>query len=241
VIQDYTLTVFASRSVTVGLRSTRLLLRLKTSWTPNITCIPIRRVTNRLVRFTIYAAQISHALLISMIGCESYSVPDHVHEHVELIKPTVHFVHHIPDDPALLRKRSNLGLPTSKNGPKTKGVIVTASDILDLASCDRFTTPECLRVLYQMNYEPQRVDSNSFGIGVFSASTWFSAYFDIIQSSLLHRRIFQVTWTCSSGRHHSFNSLRSRPDFPPSNFSPSQVGKRPTLVSIDGGRWSRMS
>jgi tripeptidyl-peptidase I len=138
-----------------------------------------------------------------MIGCESYSIPDHVHEHVELIKPTVHFVHRIPDDsdPDLLHKRSNLGLPSSNNGPKTNGVLVTASDTLDLASCDRFITPNCLRALYQMDYESQKADSNSFGIGVFSASPRFSAYLDIVQSSLPHRRILPVTWTCSSGRH----------------------------------------
>jgi hypothetical protein len=110
-----------------------------------------------------------------MIGCESYSVPDYVREHVDLIKPTVHFVHRIPDDPAPLRKRAfeNLGAPSTTNGPKTNGVTVLGSDLLALKNCDKFTTPDCLRALYQIDYKPKVPSSNSFGIGVFSVDRPF--------------------------------------------------------------------
>ncbi|KAH9978682.1 subtilisin-like protein [Lactifluus volemus] len=179
-----------------GLHPDRIRISLSNSWIEvNATVAEVEDLLD--AEYHVYTHPSGH----EQISCESYSVPDHVHEHVELIKPTVHFVHRIPDDPALLRKRSNLGLPTSKNGPKTKDVIVTASDILDLASCDRFTTPECLRALYQMDCEPQRADSNSFGIVEFTPQAYLPSDLDMF---------FR-------------------------NFSPSQVGQRPTLVSIDGG------
>jgi len=100
-----------------------------------------------------------------VIGCESYSVPDHIREHVDLIKPTVHFAHRVPDDPAHLRKRSNnkLGSPTSHNGPKTNNAKVT--ELLSMDNCDQFITPDCLRKLYQINYKPVVPRENSYGIG----------------------------------------------------------------------------
>ena len=100
-----------------------------------------------------------------MIGSESYSIPEHIREHVDLIKPTVHFLHRVPDDPAFLRKRSNvnLGDPSSFNGPKTNGATVT--EAMSLATCDKFTTPACLRALYSIDYKPQVPKNNSFGIG----------------------------------------------------------------------------
>jgi tripeptidyl-peptidase I len=106
-------------------------------------------------------------------------MPDHVREHIELIKPTVHFVHHIPDDPTLLRKRfdNKLGMPSDKTGPKTNGVKVTESDLLSIANCDKFITPDCLRALYEIDYEPEVPHLNSFGIGMFSVDRLFCTLF----------------------------------------------------------------
>jgi tripeptidyl-peptidase-1 len=133
-----------------------------------------------------------------MIGCESYSVPEYVREHVDLIKPTVHFVHRIPDDPALLRKRATVkpGDPSSFNGPKTNGDTVT--ELLSLATCDRFTTLECLRKLYSINYKPQVPDKNSFGIGVSFFREIRSPDSDTTQSNSLRRLILAKIWICSS-------------------------------------------
>ncbi|KAI0305653.1 subtilisin-like protein [Multifurca ochricompacta] len=135
------------------------------------------------------------------IGCESYSLPDHVREHVELIKPTVHFVHRVPDDPALSLKRSTnkLGAPSSYNGPKTNGAQV--ADALSLATCDKFITPECLRALYSIEYEPIVPHLNSYGIVEFTPQAYLASDLDLFFT----------------------------------NFSKSQIGTRPALVSIDGG------
>ncbi|KAH9978694.1 subtilisin-like protein [Lactifluus volemus] len=168
-----------------GLHPDRIRISLSNSWIEvNATVAEVEDLLD--AEYYVYTHLSGH----EQISCESYSVPDHVHEHVELIKPTVHFVHRIPDDPALLRKRSDSGLPLSI-GPKTKGVIVTGSDVLDLASCDQFTTPECLR----------RADLNSFGIVEFTPRAYLASDLDMF----FHK------------------------------YSPSQVGQRPTLVSIDGG------
>jgi tripeptidyl-peptidase I len=57
----------------------------------------------------------------------------------------------------------NLGDPSSFNGPKTNGATVTGA--LSLATCDTYTTLDCLRALYSIDYKPQVPDQNSMGIG----------------------------------------------------------------------------
>ncbi|KAI9509938.1 subtilisin-like protein [Russula earlei] len=147
------------------------------------------------------------------ISCESYSLPDHIREHVELIKPTVHFKHRIPDAPALqkripdalaLQKRGNstkLGAPSKFNGPKTNGTIVPASNPFPITTCDQFIVPDCLRELYEIDYKPKASEKNTFGIVEFTQQAYLGSDLDI------------------------FFSL----------FSHDQEHKRPELVSIDGG------
>lgn len=171
-----------------------------------------------------------------MTGCESYSLPDYIREHVDLVKPTVHFVHRIPGDPAL-RKRSpsiKLGDPSSFNGPKTNGDKVT--ELLSLDNCDKFTTPACLRALYSIDYKPVVPECNSYGIGVsssvrlshllltprpveFTPQAYIGSDLDLFFASVV-----------PSSSHSQF-----RPNCHHSNFSQHQQQKRPELVSIDGG------
>jgi len=122
-------------------------------------------------------------------GCESYSVPDYIRKHVDLIKPTVHFIHRFPDDPAVHRKRSNikLGAPSPSNGPKTNGATVTVP--LSLDNCDKFITPACLRALYSIYYTPIVPHRNSYAIGAFSSAKPNSPPSDPIQSSSLPKLI----------------------------------------------------
>jgi tripeptidyl-peptidase I len=122
---------------------------------------------------------------LQQIGCHSYSVPAHVQEHVDLIKPTVHFTHHVPESPAKkkreLKKRfGGIGAPSPDTGPKTNGAAVTITASLE--TCDEMSafsllvlcgytishdlavTPDCLRALYAVNYTPVATDRNTFGI-----------------------------------------------------------------------------
>ncbi|KAI0256021.1 subtilisin-like protein [Lactifluus subvellereus] len=134
-------------------------------------------------------------------SCESYSVPEYMREHVELIKPTVHFVHRLPDVPSSLHKRGKLGAPDPNQGPKTTGTKVTNANSLSLANCDKFITPDCLRALYNIDYKPRCPNQNSFGIVEFTPQAYLASDLDMFFT----------------------------------DFSNSQVGKRPVLVSIDGG------
>ncbi|KAI0266714.1 subtilisin-like protein [Gloeopeniophorella convolvens] len=135
------------------------------------------------------------------ISCDSYSLPKHIQDHVDLVKPTVHFNHRVPHDPVYLPKRSvnKLGLPSSFNGPKTNGEKITITPTLD--NCDKFTTPDCLRALYSINYKPIVPHLNSYGIVEFTPQAYLAGDLDLFFA----------------------------------NFSKSQVGKRPNLLSIDGG------
>jgi tripeptidyl-peptidase I len=111
------------------------------------------------------------------IGCESYSVPEDIREHVDLIRPTVHFFHHDPDPDTTLT-----GTPTFNN--PTAHLPETAS----LDDCDKFITPQCLRRLYSIDYKPEVPHLNSFGIGVSSFAISLS-FPDPTQSNSLRKRI----------------------------------------------------
>ncbi|KAI9509937.1 subtilisin-like protein [Russula earlei] len=154
---------------TEGFRGDRIRVSPSKGWIDvNATVSEIESLLN--TEYHVYTHPSGH----EQISCESYSLPDHIREHVELIKPTVHFVHRVPDDPALLRKRSktHLGAPTQSSGPKTNGATVT--EPMTLTNCDRFTTPECLRRLYSINYKPAAPQLNSYGIVEFTPQAYLA-------------------------------------------------------------------
>ena len=99
-------------------------------------------------------------------ACESYTLPNHLHDHVELILPSVHF-------DARVRRRSDdtrdpsvvhqIGQPSSGTGPKTTGTVWSIFG--NLAACDEQITPDCLRALYNIVYKPLETNKNSFAVG----------------------------------------------------------------------------
>lgn len=106
-------------------------------------------------------------------GYDSYSVPELINEHVDLIRVSIDSVHHGHDSPAPL-ERSNI---TPREPPllsrPTEGVRDTVI-VPSLDNCDQYMTPECLRALYSIDYTPKVPHLNSFGIGVsFSKFTCF--------------------------------------------------------------------
>ncbi|KAH9176552.1 subtilisin-like protein [Lactarius sanguifluus] len=97
---------------------------------------------------------------------------EHISDHVEIIKPTVHFNHRVSKDPTRLSKRANpnhLGQPFGDRGPKTNGATINAA--FTLANCNQFITPDCLRALYNFTYTPVATAQNSYGIGVVQTSS----------------------------------------------------------------------
>ncbi len=128
------------------------------------THIPL--VESKLVR-TAYRS-VLFAYIVSdffAIGCESYSVPEDIREHVDLVRPTVHFFHHVHDDPHESPEHSDTPLSDLPTFNKPVPHVPKAPT---LADCDKFITPQCLRMLYSIDYKPERPQLNSLGIGVSS-------------------------------------------------------------------------
>jgi tripeptidyl-peptidase I len=151
-----------------------------------------------------------------IIACTSYSLPEHVRPHVELITPTVHFDALVPrprQETSPSKKRElnirdvpgaakSLGQPSSGNGPKQSPDHSSLKNIItELENCDQFITPICLRALYGIFYKPLAADKNSYGIVEYTPQAYLASDLDMFFT----------------------------------NFSSSLVGSRPTLVSIDGG------
>ena len=100
-----------------------------------------------------------------MPGCHEYSVPEHIREHVDIIKPTVHFTQTVSPRNPVKRSFERIGMPgtTFHGGPKTNGELVKITPVLE--NCDEAITPDCLRALYSINYTPVETKKNTFGIG----------------------------------------------------------------------------
>ena len=92
-----------------------------------------------------------------------------------MIKPTVHFLHRVPN-PDQLRKRSFERPSTHiKAGPKFKtDGSPLASVPQDLSTCDQQITLDCLRALYSIDHTPVSTDKNTFGIREFFATTLYA-------------------------------------------------------------------
>ncbi|KAL0577149.1 hypothetical protein V5O48_004825 [Marasmius crinis-equi] len=139
------------------------------------------------------------------IGCKEYSVPSDIQDHIDIIRPTVHFNHNpSPREPPVSnfkRSGANLGSPLSSKfrGPKQAAIPDLVSPSLD--TCDQLTTLDCLRALYSIDYTPVATDKNTYGIVEFTPQAYLADDLDLFFA----------------------------------NFSPTQVGDRPILVSIDGG------
>ena len=98
-------------------------------------------------------------------------MPEPIREHIDLIKPTVHFNHmvakarktkrSIPDKH--IRKLQESGLL------KPDGTLAQAIDPTDLSVCDATITPACLRALYSIDYTPVATAQNSYGIGIWNS------------------------------------------------------------------------
>ncbi|KAJ7162822.1 subtilisin-like protein [Mycena filopes] len=115
-------------------------------------------------------------------GCQNYSLPLHVREHVDIIKPTVEFNHHIPTT-RLKRRKDPLTPPATnvKTNVKTDGIRLdaAAASELSLATCDQAILPECLRALYNFNYTPRATKKNTFGIVEFTPQAFLQPDLDI--------------------------------------------------------------
>jgi len=90
-------------------------------------------------------------------GCQNYSLPAQVAEHVDFVVPTV-------QQNIKLVKSSNKQRSLSRRNPlrKRAGSAIPSGS---LAGCDTAVVPSCLKTLYNMSYTPKATDRNTFAIG----------------------------------------------------------------------------
>ncbi|KAF8895255.1 subtilisin-like protein [Infundibulicybe gibba] len=97
-------------------------------------------------------------------------------EHVDLIKPTVHF-NHRPSPKLKAKRGGGLGMPSSSTGPKKSTAEVTITP--SLANCDKMITLDCLRALYAVDYTPVSTSKNSYGIVEFTPQAFLTGDLDL--------------------------------------------------------------
>ena len=113
--------------------------------------------------FPISPVEMKYMLNICPLGCQNYSLPAQVAEHVDFIVPTVQ--QNIKLVKSSVKQRS----PPRRNPPLQARDVNTGSAIPSgsLAGCDTAVVPSCLKTLYNMSYTPKATDRNTFGIGSF--------------------------------------------------------------------------
>ncbi|KAF2435263.1 subtilisin-like protein [Tothia fuscella] len=91
-------------------------------------------------------------------GCDEYSVPGAVREHIDFITPTVHHDHRLE-----LRNSKRLEQsPSPHLLPRDLNILGGAN--ASFPGCDQLITPECLRSLYHIPIDNTTHPNNSFGI-----------------------------------------------------------------------------
>ena len=89
----------------------------------------------------------------------SYSVPDHIVAHIDLVQPTTRFGR-------LGAKRSSIfdihrvGDATAADAIATKGAFIAADNSNDAVQCGSMVTPACLKSLYNINYTASASNEN---------------------------------------------------------------------------------
>jgi len=114
----------------------------------------------------------THPSGAEQFGCQDYSVPANIREHIDLIKPTVQFNHRVAAP--RLKKRSGTHIGTTL---KTTGVLGNKQASLD--NCDEIITPDCLRALYNFHYTPIETKKNTFGIVEFTPQAFLGPDLDL--------------------------------------------------------------
>jgi tripeptidyl-peptidase I len=97
------------------------------------------------------------------LGCEGYSIPEHLRDHIDFVTPTVHFDVKVNNpkkrssnvaggtkpavEPAKAKSIGSASVNVAS--PKTDGDIPDGLSIAELKQCDKYITPDCLRALYE--------------------------------------------------------------------------------------------
>ena len=130
------------------------------------------------------------------VGCDDYSLPEHVKSHVDLIMPTVHFDVKIRpeyEERSRMQKRKfNPGTPGDPWKPKQGKIISTPGGpsteaaqpqvSFTLANCNQYITPDCLRALY--NFPNGTLAKSSYGIVEYTPQAYLQGDLNLFYSNL---------------------------------------------------------
>jgi tripeptidyl-peptidase-1 len=162
------------------------------------------------------------------LACKSYDLPAHVAAHVDLVMPTVHFDTIVPralEPPPFVNRyeRATRGLGIPGAGFRGPSMTAAAVPILknQLEHCDEQITPECLKALYGIDYTPVATQINTIGVC----------------KCLLNKRRCQVLTNLYTVEATPQAFIASDIDKFAKYYAPDIHGKRPMVVSIDGGQF----
>lgn len=129
------------------------------------------------------------------IACDEYSVPQSLSHHIDFIMPTVHFDTKIIDrtDDQELQKRDvdpthKPGSPSNVAWNPKKGKVIaspnTASPavVYNLANCNQYITPDCLRALY--NFKNGTLNRSSYGIVEYTPQAYLQSDLNLFYANL---------------------------------------------------------
>ncbi|OCH93713.1 subtilisin-like protein [Obba rivulosa] len=107
------------------------------------------------------------------VACASaYHLPEHVSKHVELITPTLHF--DVAKKRPMVKRATKPGFRGGPLiGPKLDNIFN------DLAHCDEQITLDCLRALYNFEYEFVNTKKNTFAIVEYTPESHNPSDFDV--------------------------------------------------------------
>ncbi|KAL8835046.1 MAG: hypothetical protein Q9170_003474 [Blastenia crenularia] len=129
------------------------------------------------------------------IACDEYSVPQSISRHIDFIMPTVHFDTKIIDrtDDNKMEKRDvdpthKPGSPSNIAWNPKKGKTIAAPNlptpniVYNLANCNQYITPECLRALY--NFKNGTLNKSSYGIVEYTPQAYLQGDLNLFYSNL---------------------------------------------------------
>lgn len=124
------------------------------------------------------------------VACDEYSIPSYLKEHVDIVYPTVHFDAKMKRDHSTTHRRKrevdgspgtnkSPGMPGSGSLPKEGLSMGAGSEAeINLAKCEQFITPDCLRALYRFPVNSETQEANSFGVVEYTPQAYVASDLD---------------------------------------------------------------
>ena len=138
----------------------------------------------------------THASGQGHIACDEYRVPQSLSKHIDFIMPTVHFDTKIIDKPGQDQKAKKRDVPTNHQpgdpsniawNPKKGKTIASPNSpspgvVYNLANCNQYITPDCLRALY--NFSNGTLAKSSYGIVEYTPQAYLQSDLNLFYANL---------------------------------------------------------